>query len=110
MGLRPYAPVHLRGQRLGDGALRLDWLRRGRIDSDSWEGREIPLGEAEEAYVVHVIKDGDLRRVAETDAPNWTYDNGWQQADGVSPPFTIAVAQLSQSFGPGPFTEVTIDE
>ncbi len=40
--------------------------------------------------------------------PDWTYAAADQVADGVSAPFTIEVAQISDSFGPGPFESVEI--
>ena len=109
-GLRPYAPAHLRARREADGTLELGWLRRTRIDGDSWAGVEVPLGEAEEAYVLRVLKGAEVLRETVLPVPHWRYEADDQQADGAIAPFRIAVAQLSQSYGPGPFTEVAIDD
>jgi hypothetical protein len=47
IGLRPLRPVHLRARTDG-GDVHLSWIRRARIDADSWTGPDVPLGEATE--------------------------------------------------------------
>ncbi len=108
-GLRPYAPVHLRAARAGDGALDISWIRRSRIDGDSWASTEVPLGEAQEAYLLRVTRDGTILREAETAVPGWRYDAAARAADGIAP-VTVEVAQISDRFGPGPFARMVIDE
>ncbi len=109
IGLRPLAPVHLRAVRDGAGDLGLSWIRRTRIDGDSWQSVEVPLGEDSESYLVRVIDSaGAVRREATTSTPAWTYPAAQQAADGVSAPFDIAVAQISASFGPGLFRRITV--
>ncbi|GHE00325.1 gene transfer agent protein [Defluviimonas sp. 20V17] len=108
IGLRPYAPCHLGVTRAADGAVDLRWIRRTRIDGDSWNGVEVPLGEAREAYLVRVIAGGAILRDEGVAAPGWSYSTAAQTADGVAAPFTLSVAQVSDSFGPGPFAEVTV--
>ena len=100
IGLRPYAVCHL-GARPTGGALALSWIRRTRIDGDSWTPSEVPLGEDREAYLVRVSRDGLPLREAEVARPSWTYDAAARAADGPGP-VTLAVAQLSDRFGPGP--------
>ena len=34
------------------------WIRRGRIDGDTWEGVDISLGEESEQYRLRVLRDG----------------------------------------------------
>ena len=108
VGLRPYAPVHLKAVRLG-GDLAVSWVRRTRIDGDGW-GVEVPLGEAAERYLVQVISGGTVRREVEVTDTVWTYTAAAQAADGVAAPFTLAVAQISDLFGPGLFRRIEIDE
>ncbi|MBE7183656.1 MAG: glycoside hydrolase/phage tail family protein [Methylobacterium mesophilicum] len=48
----PLAPVHLRVEARGASGVRFSWVRRGRVDADSWEGPDIPLGEEREVYQV----------------------------------------------------------
>ncbi|MFN0114578.1 MAG: glycoside hydrolase/phage tail family protein [Paracoccaceae bacterium] len=109
IGLRPYAPAHLKASRAAGGAVIIDWVRRTRIGGDSWSGLDVPLGEAAEAYLVRVRGPGGaiLRQVTVAQ-PTWSYPPYEQAADGVSAPFDIDVAQLSDSFGPGPFERITI--
>ncbi len=108
VGLRPYAPCHLAVR--GAGELTVTWVRRTRIDGDAWAGVEVPLGEADERYLVRVltVAAGVVREETVT-APAWTYAASARAADGVAGPFRVAVAQLSDRFGAGPFTEIGID-
>jgi hypothetical protein len=50
--LKPLSPVHLKAEREGT-SLNLGWIRRGRVNADSWVG-DIPLGENEERYRVRL--------------------------------------------------------
>lgn len=109
IGLRPLSPCHLRAQRSGaDWGIR--WVRRTRTDGDSWSGLDVPLGEAREAYLVRVLQAGAIRREAVTTAPAWNYTAAMRESDGLTGAFEIAVAQISEVFGPGPFTGVTIND
>ncbi|EYD74428.1 GTA host specificity protein [Rubellimicrobium mesophilum DSM 19309] len=104
IGLRPYAVCHLRAHDSG-GDLRVSWVRRTRIDGDSWTGTEVPLGEEREAYLLRVHRDGTVLREVEVARPAWTYDAAMRAEDGPGP-LRIEVAQLSVRFGPGPFRSV----
>ncbi|MCA0922916.1 glycoside hydrolase/phage tail family protein [Pseudooceanicola nanhaiensis] len=100
IGLRPYAPCHLSvAETAGD--LAFGWVRRTRIDGDSWEGIEVPLGEESESYLVRVVQGGVVRREAITATPAWTYDAAARAADGLSGLAELEVAQISASFGAG---------
>ena len=55
-GLRPYAPVHLRLGGVLGGNVSVSWIRRTRIEGDSWDLPEVPLGEDTEAYRIRVKK------------------------------------------------------
>lgn len=109
IGLRPYRPAHLQA-RPGAAGLDLTWIRRTRIDGDSWQGTEVPLGEDSEAYLVRVSDAGGIRREATVGAPAWSYGDAIRAADGVNAPYTIEVAQISERFGPGPFARIDIDD
>ncbi|SPH17632.1 hypothetical protein DEA8626_01156 [Defluviimonas aquaemixtae] len=108
-GLRPLSPAHLRAQRSAAGDLVLSWIRRTRIDGDSWSGVEVPLGETSEAYALRVVEGGLVKRELTLGQSSWTYPAGMQAADGITEPFEIHVAQLSDVFGPGPFRRIAID-
>jgi hypothetical protein len=106
VGLRPYSPAHLRASRLASGAVVFSWIRRSRVDGDSWIGEEIPLGEDRELYRVRVISEGG--RIRETDISNasFTYTTeAWEQ-DGRPASIGFEVAQVSNRVGPGPFQRI----
>ncbi|MEP5760621.1 MAG: glycoside hydrolase/phage tail family protein [Litoreibacter sp.] len=106
VGLRPYAPTHLRVLDM-NGDLHVNWVRRTRIDGDSWAAFEVPIGEDSEQYLLQVMHDDVVVREEMTSLPNWTYSSEQRAVDGsVS---AIRVAQLSQSFGPGPFKRIEIN-
>jgi hypothetical protein len=108
-GLRPYAPAHLRARAIG-GSLDVRWIRRTRIDGDSWAGLDVPLGESEERYLLRVIGAGATLREETLSAPGFLYTAAMRAADGAGAPFTMEVAQLSERFGPGPFARIEIDD
>ncbi|MDY6861056.1 MAG: host specificity protein, partial [Pseudomonadota bacterium] len=110
IGLRPYAPCHLRARRTGAGDLDLSWIRRTRIDGDSWVSPDVPLGEAQEQYLIRVRDSGEavLREVTVA-APSWTYGAAQQAGDGVAAPYFIDVAQVSERFGAGFFKRIVIN-
>ncbi|MBK1636913.1 baseplate multidomain protein megatron [Rhodovulum adriaticum] len=107
IGLRPYAPCHLRARTTPAGDRGLTWTRRTRSGGDGWELAEVPLGESREAYHLRV-RDGTgaILREASTDAASWTYTAAMQAQDGTAAPFAIEVAQLSEAFGPGPYRRI----
>ncbi len=107
IGLRPLAPVHLDAVREG-GDLVFRWIRRTRIDGDSWASVEVPLGESTETYVVRVLAGRAVLREETVTAPTWRYTAAMQAADGAVAPFTFAVAQSSASFGAGPFRALEV--
>jgi hypothetical protein len=109
IGLRPYRPAHLRALRQGDD-LQVSWVRRTRIDGDNWNGVEVPLGEEAESYLIRVSAGGSVVREVITLTPEWTYSAALRQSDlGVSA-FSLEAAQLSMSFGPGPFARIDIND
>jgi hypothetical protein len=110
IGLRPYSPAHLRAGYDAAGNLGVSWIRRTRIDGDSWQSVEVPLGEANEVYLVRVFQAGALIREASVTVPGWTYQVADKAADGVTGSYEIAVAQVSDQFGPGPFRRITIND
>jgi len=102
VGLRPLSPVHLR-QLGGLGeAIAFTWIRRSRIDADSWENVTVPLGEEYEAYRVRVMSGANVVREVEVSSPHWTYSLADQTTDGAVLGFRLEVAQISERYGPGP--------
>ena len=107
IGLRPYAPAHLKATRVG-GDLTVRWIRRTRIDGDTWQGPDVPVGEETESYLVRIVKDGAILREATINQPSWVYGGGQQSADGIAGPFVVQVSQISTRFGPGPATSALV--
>ena len=78
----PLSPVHLRANKQADGAFALAWIRRGRVDADSWQGVEIPQDEPFESYVLRIGEPGGptVRQVT-VGEPSWTYPAASLAAD-----------------------------
>lgn len=108
IGLRPLSVSHLRQTVQSSGDVVLTWIRRSRIDADSWRSFDIPLGEETESYLISVIKSSAVLRQVTVNTASWTYTAAMQGTDGITAPYSIAVAQLSASFGPGPETLTNI--
>ena len=96
----PRSPVHLR-VRSHDGGLLVDWVRRGRVDADSWLPADIPLGEEREAY--HVRFEGADRVAAfETSTPSFVYPAAAIAANGHERgPLSVSVAQMGTHVAEG---------
>jgi hypothetical protein len=112
VGRRPLSPCHLRASQSG-GDTALTWVRRTRVDGEAdWRDgvRDVPLGEGQERYAVEVISAGTTQRTAEVAVPAFTYTAAQAAADGVSAPFTLRVAQISESYGPGAWASLEISE
>lgn len=107
IGLRPFAPVHLRSKPI-PGALEVTWIRRTRFDGDTWAAPEVPLGEDREAYLVRIFLGQGIVREAEVTAARFTYTDADRVADGASGGFDVEVSQLSDRFGPGLARRITI--
>ncbi|PIE08000.1 MAG: host specificity protein, partial [Rhodobacterales bacterium] len=84
------------------------WIRRTRLEGDSWQSTEVPLGESDESYLVRVMQGDTLLREETVSGPSWTYHASAQSADGAGASFSIKVAQLSDRFGPGLFGQLDI--
>lgn len=110
VGLRPYAPAHLSARVTSGGDTEVRWVRRTRINGDSWASVEVPLGEESEAYLVRVKSGGSVVRETTVTTPAWTYTAAMKTSDGVTGAYDIHVAQMSESFGPGLFKRIEINE
>ena len=84
MGLRPYRPAHFAARRRPDGGIELAWMRRTRVDGDSWLGADVPLGEEREAYLLRVMRGGDVLREFAPEVPRHVYTAAEQAADGAA--------------------------
>jgi hypothetical protein len=109
IGLRPLRPAHLTSNTV-NADLTLTWIRRTRIDGDSWAGQDVPLGEAVEQYHVRIVDASGLRREATVGTAAHTYTAAERATDGTQVPFAIEVAQVSDRFGPGPYARIDIND
>ena len=109
VGLRPYAPAHLKAVSDAGGDVHVSWVRRTRIDGDSWQSLDVPLGEDFESYLIRVWDGATLVREDFSTTATWLYDAAMITADGVSGSIEIAVAQVSAQFGAGLFRKVQIN-
>jgi len=109
LGLRPYAPAHLRVIRDG-GDFVVSFTRRTRVDGDRWDLPDVPLGETREAYLLRLRAAGrTLLREVTLSAPDWRYGASQWAADGSPAAFRIEVAQLSERFGPGAWKGIEVN-
>jgi hypothetical protein len=99
--LRPLTPVHLSAERSGSG-VTFDWIRRTRIDGDSWVG-EVPLGEDSEQYTVDILAGTTVVRTLDATAPSALYAAADELTDFGAPQVSLSVrvTQLSATVGAG---------
>jgi hypothetical protein len=107
IGLRPYPVCHLRHS-VVSGDVQLTWKRRTRVEGDSWQSTEVPLGEEAEAYLVRVKQASTVLAEYTVSQPTFTYTAAMRAADSVTGTFVLSVAQLSTAFGPGPFRDLDL--
>ena len=108
IGLRPYSPAHLTEKLLSNGDRAITWVRRTRIDGDSWSSYEVPMGEVQEQYLIRVFATGNLVREVTVSGSSWTYSNALYLEDALSGSLSISVAQISDRFGPGLFATLVL--
>lgn len=108
IGLRPYAPIRVRGRWQTGGDILLTWIRRTRLGGDSWD--QVPLGEEREAYDIDILDGATVVRTIVTTEPRALYTAAQQTADfGALPAtFDVIVHQRSAAFGRGIGTRKTI--
>ena len=106
IGLRPYAPAHLRHARIG-GVDRFTWLRRTRTGGDDW-AREAPVGERDERYVLRA-RMGDVTVLErEVGTASLSLGEAERSGAGLSGPYVAEVAQVSDAYGPGAWASVAV--
>jgi hypothetical protein len=99
--LRPLTPVHVKAVR-GTGGVAFSWIRRTRIDGDSWVG-EVPLGEDSEQYTLDILSGTTILRTLNATTPSALYTAADEIADFGAPQTSISVlvTQLSATVGVG---------
>ncbi len=110
IGLKPYAPVHVKVSGEVGQDRSFQWIRRTRIDGDSWDLPEVPIGEESETYIVRVLDGQNVIREQMLVLPEWAYSASAQANDGVSgQSLTFSVAQISARFGQGAMATLGFD-
>ncbi|QDF14264.1 tail protein [Dinoroseobacter phage vB_DshS-R4C] len=111
-GLRAFPPAHLRAVVTGGGDTSLSWVPRSRLVGTTWpdNGAPIPSGEGLERYQVTIGPTAAPVRVILADTPAATYTAAERAADGIAAPFRVAVSQISETTGPGPWIETIVTE
>ncbi|WP_162916919.1 baseplate multidomain protein megatron [Cohaesibacter haloalkalitolerans] len=101
--LKPYAPVHARWSIDDADNHTITWIRRTRLDGDSWDLYQVPLGEEQEAYEVDIISGGAVVRTITTSAPQASYSAAERLADlgSATAGYDVAIYQISQTLGRG---------
>jgi hypothetical protein len=107
--LLPLAPVHLKAVRGGAG-VQISWVRRTRIDGDSWEAADVPLGEDSEAYAVDILSGATVKRTLSVATPSALYAAADEIADFGAPQtsLSVRVAQLSATVSRGIAEKATL--
>ncbi len=100
----PLAPAHLKSVRnnVSDDVV-ISWVRRTRVNGNSWALAEVPLVLLPEKYEVQIYDGASLVRIIESGFPEVTYSVADQVADfGVLPAgFDFSVSQVSPIYGAG---------
>jgi len=97
-------PVHLNSKTLSDGDIEFSWIRRGRINSDSWHNAEIPLDANTEFYQLNILDmNGISQRQANLSSRNFVYTAPDRLADlgATDAAFQFQVAQIGDNGLPG---------
>ncbi len=108
--LRPLAPVQLKARKVA-GGVDVNWIRQTRVDGDSWELTEVPLGETTESYRLDVMNGAAVARSFTRMTSDCFYSDAQMTSDFGAPPstLTLRVAQLSAVTGAGTFIERTLN-
>jgi GTA TIM-barrel-like domain/Putative phage tail protein len=106
--LMPLTPVHVKAKRDASG-VTFSWIRRTRIDGDTWVG-EVPLGEASEQYVVDILSGADVVRTLSVATPTALYAAADELADfgAAQTSLSARMAQVSATVGRGFAAEVAL--
>ncbi|ARB06121.1 tail protein [Dinoroseobacter phage vB_DshS-R5C] len=100
--LMPFSPVHLKRKTSGTDHV-LQWIRRSRINADTWDGT-VPLNEETEAYEVDIYDGSSVVRTIEVAGTNSvTYTAAQQTADfgSTQSRLKFTVYQISAAVGRG---------
>ncbi len=115
--LMPYAPANPLGVKSTDDWV-FTWTRRTRVDGTMRDGRDVPLGEASEAYEVDILDESGVvvRTITGLATETATYTKAEQETDFGAPlstypklTLTARFYQISEAVGRGFPREVFFD-
>lgn len=100
--LLPLSPVGVKARR-SEAGVALSWLRRTRIDGDSWDLAEVPLGEEGERYEVAILDAEVIVDGATVNEPRWLYpaEREILAFGALQEEIAISVRQCSATVGAG---------
>lgn len=103
VGLMPWSPVHVQGERNGSGDLAITWTRRTRLGGAWADGVDVPLNEENERYELDVLNGSTVVRTLSVTIPSVTYTAAQQTTDFGTPQSSVLVKiyQLSTTVGRG---------
>jgi hypothetical protein len=107
------SPVHLRADEIASTSLtQFSWVRRGRINADTWEVSEIPLDAREERYRVRVISSSaTIVREETVNEPGFQYLQTARIEDlgSLTAPYTLEVGQLNDTGDAGSIASLALN-
>jgi hypothetical protein len=107
VALKPFAPQHLKAERKALG-IEISFIRRTRLEGDSWEVVEVPLGEASESYVLEVLNGLSVVRTLNLTTETTLYTDEITDFGVAQTSLTLRVRQQSATVGDGFMTTATL--
>jgi hypothetical protein len=100
--LRPLSPLRLKARREA-GGVRITWVRRTRVDGDSWGLADVPLGEETERYEVDILAGALVKRTLVSTSADVLYPSASEIADfgAAQTSLAVRVSQMSALAGRG---------
>lgn len=105
------SPVHLKGKKTAFGDFKVNWIRRSRLDADSWDGMDVPLDAVPELYQITILDEHNMPKRETTSAVSeFIYEAAMMNEDfgDTQSPFQIRVAQISSAGLAGSLASITI--
>ncbi len=105
---KPLNPVHLSAKRdAQNDDVNISWVRRTRLNGDSWALSEVPLELVPENYQIDIYDGANIVRSLESSSSSFIYSSANQIVDfGLLPNnFNFEVAQISATLGAGHFAD-----
>ncbi len=98
LAVRPFAPVHGGIERAADGALKLSWVRRTRIQAGWQDNVDVPMIEGNLQYEISISRNGLSVALAYADAGEMLISAAQLTAWGVMPidELTFQIAQIGR--------------